>query len=128
MTKINAQASRHAQVGVMNRNKLRWWVRIVAAVVVAAVPLAAGAQESVDRVAGHELALRWCSSCHLVDPTQQYQGSDAVPTFVAVAAMKSTTSASLRVFLSTPHSRMPDFALSRDNIADLSAYILSLRK
>ena len=78
MTKINAQASRHAQVGVMNRNKLRWWVRIVAAVVVAAVPLAAGAQESVDRVAGHELALRWCSSCHLVDPTQQHQASDAV--------------------------------------------------
>ena len=112
----------------MNMNRLTGLGRIVAAVVVATVPLAAGAQESVNRAAGHDLALRWCSSCHLVDPSQQHQVSDAVPTFVAVAAMKSTTTASLRVFLSTPHARMPDFALSGDNIADLSAYILSLRK
>ncbi len=109
-------------------NRLTWLGRIVAAAVVVAIPRAAGAQESVDQIAGHELALRWCSSCHLVDPTQQHQVSDAVPTFVAIAAMKSTTTASLRVFLATPHARMPDFALSGNNIADLSAYILSLRK
>ena len=112
----------------MSTDKPIWLARIIAAAVVAAVALRAGAQESGNRCAGHELARRWCSSCHVVDPTQQRQGSDAVPTFAAIAAMKSTTPASLRVFLSTPHARMPDYALSRDNIADVSAYILSLRK
>jgi mono/diheme cytochrome c family protein len=79
-------------------------------------------------LAGHELATRWCSSCHVVDPGQQRQGTDAVPTFAAIAGMKSTTAASLKVFLATPHGQMPDYALSRDDIADVSAYILSLRK
>ncbi len=105
-----------------------WVARIVAAAALALVALPAGAQESGDRFAGHELAVRWCSSCHVVDPGQQHQGSDAVPTFAAIAAMKSTTAASLTVFLATPHAQMPDYTLSRDDIANVSAYILSLRK
>jgi len=105
-----------------------WQARIVAAVALALVALPAVAQESGDRFAGHDLATRWCSNCHVVDPGHQRQGSDAVPTFAAIAAMKSTTSASLKVFLATPHARMPDYTLSRDDIADVSAYILSLRK
>jgi mono/diheme cytochrome c family protein len=88
----------------------------------------AGAQEAGDPFAGHDLAVRWCSSCHVVDPVLQRQGSDAVPSFAAVAAMKSTTTASLAAFLSTPHARMPDYTLSRDDIANVSAYILGLRK
>jgi hypothetical protein len=42
--------------------------------------------------------------------------------------MKSTTPLSLRAFLQTPHERMPDLHLSRDEIDDLTAYILSLRR
>lgn len=105
-----------------------WLARIIAAVALALVALPAGAQESGDRLAGHELAVRWCSSCHVVDPGQQRQGSDEVPTFAAIAAMKSTTAASLTVFLATPHGQMPDYTLSREDIANVSAYILSLRK
>ncbi len=105
-----------------------WLARIIAMAALALVALPAGAQESGDRFAGHELAVRWCSSCHVVDPGQQRQGSDVVPTFAAIAAMKSTTAASLQVFLATPHGRMPDYTLSRDDIANVSAYILSLRK
>ena len=33
----------------------------------------------------------------------------------------------LDVFLQTPHHRMPDLHLSRTEIDDVSAYILSLR-
>jgi mono/diheme cytochrome c family protein len=105
-----------------------WVARIVVAAALALVALPAAAQESGDGVAGHDLAVRWCSSCHVVDPGQQHQGNDAVPTFAAIAAMKSTTAASLTVFLATPHARMPDYALSRNDIANVSAYILSLRK
>ena len=41
--------------------------------------------------------------------------------------MKSTTRLSLRVFLQTPHDRMPNLQLNRDEIDNVSAYILSLR-
>jgi hypothetical protein len=53
--------------------------------------------------------------------------SDAVPAFPAVARMPSTTALSLRVFLQTPHARMPNLHLSRDETDDVIAYILSLR-
>lgn len=98
--------------------------------VVAALALAAGttrAQESGNVFVGHELAQRWCASCHAIEAAAPRQASDAVPSFAAIAAMPSTTAASLRVFLATPHARMPDYALSRDDIANMSAYILSLR-
>ena len=38
-----------------------------------------------------------------------------------------TTRLSLTVFLSTPHHRMPDYSLTRQEIANVSAYILSLK-
>jgi hypothetical protein len=37
------------------------------------------------------------------------------------------TETSLRVFLRTPHTRMPDFILSRAETDDVISYILSLR-
>jgi hypothetical protein len=42
--------------------------------------------------------------------------------------MKSTTPLGLRVFLQTPHGRMPDLHLTRDEVDNLIAYILSLRR
>ena len=41
--------------------------------------------------------------------------------------MPSATALSLRVFLQTPHVRMPDFQLSNNEIDDVVAYILSLK-
>jgi hypothetical protein len=41
--------------------------------------------------------------------------------------MSSTTEAGLAAFLSTPHGKMPDYSLSRNEIRNVSAYILSLR-
>jgi hypothetical protein len=35
---------------------------------------------------------------------------------------------SLRAFLQTPHWRMPDLHLTRDEIDDIATYILSLRE
>ena len=70
----------------------------------------------------------WCSSCHVIGPTTVRGTSNGAPSFVAIAGMKATTAMSLRVFLQTPHARMPDLHLSRDEIADLASYILSLRR
>lgn len=41
--------------------------------------------------------------------------------------MPSTTSMSLRAFLSTTHPVMPNFELTNGQIDDVGAYILSLR-
>jgi cytochrome c len=86
------------------------------------------AQDAADADAGHQLARQWCAGCHIVDADQKLGGATGVPPFKAVASLPSTTFLSLNVFLQTPHDRMPDFKLSRDQIADVSAYIISLKE
>ena len=88
----------------------------------------AGSAHAQDVGAGREIAERWCSGCHLVDRMRKTAPNDAIPSFPAIADMKSTTLISLTVFLQTSHEPMPNFMLSRRQIADVSAYILSLRK
>ena len=82
-----------------------------------------------DRANGALIAKTWCAGCHIIDgASPQFGRSDAIPSFSAVANMPSTTAISLRVFLSTPHARMPDYNLTQKEIADVSDYILSLKK
>jgi mono/diheme cytochrome c family protein len=85
------------------------------------------AQDVGDAVTGRKLAETWCSSCHLVGETHGVVVSNGAPTFAAIAADKSITVLSLRAFLQTPHARMPDLHLSREEVDDLASYILSLR-
>lgn len=99
-------------------------VSVLTAILLSAWPHRAHAE---DVAAGRRLAESWCSSCHLVGPGSARGVSSGAPTFAAIAGQKSTTVLSLRVFLQTPHGRMPDLHLSRDEIDDLAAYILSLR-
>jgi len=42
--------------------------------------------------------------------------------------MGSTTKISLAAFLQMSHNRMPDFSLTRREIADVSSYILNLKR
>ncbi|MGE0724668.1 MAG: cytochrome c [Alphaproteobacteria bacterium] len=85
------------------------------------------ADEAGDAARGHEVARRWCAECHAIRRGDGRSTTDAAPPFPAIAAMPSTTRASLLVFLQTPHRQMPNFALSRTDMSDLSAFILSLR-
>ena len=77
---------------------------------------------------GHRLATLWCSSCHVVDRAAQSGTSTGAPPFPAIAQNKALTPLSLQVFLQTPHDRMPDLHLTRNESDDLIAYILSLRQ
>ncbi len=88
--------------------------------------LAMSGAHAADLADGKALAEKWCSHCHLTGPGQKRAG-DAAPTFTSIARMPSTTEMSLKAFLQTPHVRMPDYQLTRAEIDDLSAYILSLR-
>jgi mono/diheme cytochrome c family protein len=111
--------------------KLRIGCRVsllLAAIELGAPLYQADAQEIGDAVAGRQLAEGWCGSCHVAGPDAERGTSNGAPTFTAVARMKSTTPLSLRAFLLTPHARMTDLHLTRDEIDNVSAYILSLRR
>lgn len=78
--------------------------------------------------AGHRMAKTWCDSCHVVDSAQKSGTSNGAPPFTAIAKMKTTTFTGLEVFLQRPHDRMPDLHLSHEEIDDVAAYILSLKR
>jgi mono/diheme cytochrome c family protein len=85
------------------------------------------AQDGGNALAGQTLARQWCASCHLISGTEG-RTSDAAPPFEAVARRASTTATSLQVFLQTPHRRMPNYALTRQETDDVVAYILGPRR
>jgi mono/diheme cytochrome c family protein len=93
----------------------------------AASPAYSATAQAGDPDAGHTLVEKWCANCHIVDSAQKQGSSTGAPTFDAIAQMKSTTEMGLHVFLQTPHDRMPDLHLTRNELDDVSAYILSLR-
>jgi mono/diheme cytochrome c family protein len=79
-------------------------------------------QQVGDPAAGKQLAERTCIECHGAQNT-----SRKAPAFSTIAAMPSTTTQSLDVFLRTSHPTMPNLILSGTDRGDLIAYILSLR-
>ncbi len=91
--------------------------------VVLAALLPASAQAAADAAHGEQIARRWCSPCHIVSPDQKQASADVAP-FAEVARTK--TDAQIADFLTDPHPKMPDLQLSRDQIADLVAYIRTL--
>jgi mono/diheme cytochrome c family protein len=91
----------------------------VAAVAVSGPLLAAEPPED-----GKALSVRWCASCHVVEANRA--GTDAVPTFQAIADRPGTSAASLKAYLVKPHGQMPDFQLAFPHIDAISAYILGL--
>lgn len=74
---------------------------------------------------GAQLAQIWCASCHVI-PGAGGPALQGPPSFRAIAH-GSKTPDQLRVFLEHPHGSMPQLSLSRAEIADLLAYIASLR-
>jgi mono/diheme cytochrome c family protein len=96
-------------------------------VVILAAPAAWAQGDTTVTTAGRDLSIAWCAECHLVAREQPNVPSDAVPSFFAVADRASTTEMSLRAFLMTPHGEMPNVMLSREEIDEIVAYILSLK-
>ncbi len=72
---------------------------------------------------GLSIAKRWCAECHVVGEGQSRAKTDVLP-FATIATLKTTKE--LTVFLTDPHPKMPDMALSRLEIADIIAYIKTL--
>ena len=103
----------------------RWGFLAAATVAALCLPQIALAQDVEN---GARIAHTWCTNCHVVDSQDKGVKSDAAPPFDSIARQSGVTTTAIQVFLSTPHTRMPDFSLTRTEIRDVSAYIMSLRK
>jgi mono/diheme cytochrome c family protein len=78
---------------------------------------------AADAANGLRIAQRWCAECHLVTPNQARAKADVMP-FASVAERK--TAQEIAAFLTDPHPKMPNMGLSRNEIADIVAYIKTL--
>lgn len=84
----------------------------------------------LDVAEGNRLAHTLCVNCHVVERDGPLARADRVPSFPWIAQQPGLTQDFLRGWLtsSASHERMPDFSLTREEIQQLSAYILSLKK
>lgn len=78
--------------------------------------------------AGQTLAQTWCAGCHDITPEPKVARDNGPPPFAVIANGKNWTLARLQTFLMKPHGRMPDYSLTRQEIRDVSGYIMSLKK
>jgi mono/diheme cytochrome c family protein len=88
----------------------------------------AWAQPPGDPGRGRAIAHQLCSACHLVSREHRGPVPDGIPSFMTIAARPDATEDRiLGVLVSPPHPAMPTPPLSRQQLHDMTAYILSLR-
>ncbi len=81
-----------------------------------------------ERIAnGLEKAKLWCAHCHVVEPNSGAVAQSDVPSFAGIAARPDQTLEKTENGILDPHPPMPDLQLSREQVRDLSLYIMSLR-
>ena len=107
----------------MSGLSLRASLRVAAACAVAAMLLPDEAR-SADEIAGKAVAARWCSSCHT---TSAARGGDVAPPFEQLATRPGFDADALRTFLTNPHAPMKSLDLTRIEIDNLVAYLLTFR-
>jgi cytochrome c553 len=83
------------------------------------------AQEPGNAEAGHDLASKLCASCHIVG--NERRGSDMAPPFPVIAKDPATSLAELHGWGGRGHPMLPDLALTPKQVADINAYLDSLR-
>lgn len=99
-------------------------IRLAVCALFTLVPVSLALAKGDDKK-GEILASQWCATCHVVTPEQQSANPDA-PSFASIAADPLKSNDYLTGFLIDPHPPMPDMNLSRQEIADIVAYINSL--
>ena len=80
-----------------------------------------------DPAKGQALAERFCTNCHLIGGTAQGHANADVPSFHEIANMEGQTAGAITGHIILPKHPMPQISLTKSELADLSAYILSLR-
>lgn len=79
-----------------------------------------------DPVHGKVLAERLCSNCHLVSNAQEQVNVD-VPSFHEIGNLQSQTEGSIMAKIVMPKHPMPVIPITKSELEDLAAYIMSLK-
>jgi mono/diheme cytochrome c family protein len=90
------------------------------------VALARQVTSEPDPLHGKDLAQRLCSNCHLVGEGQEHAIID-VPSFREIADKEGQTEGAIMAHIVLPKHPMPAIPLTTSELADLAAYIMSLR-
>jgi mono/diheme cytochrome c family protein len=85
------------------------------------------AQDAGSAARGLELAQQLCSECHAVQKQQNKSPNGDAPAFQAIASVSGMTATALSAALHTSHETMPNVVLNPNELADVVAYILSLK-
>lgn len=81
-----------------------------------------------DPVKGRALAERACVACHVVSERAVSPVAADVPTFAAIANKPGQTMEAIAGRIVIPHPPMPAISLSREEIGNVVAYIMTLRR
>ena len=96
---------------------------IAAVTLVPQFPTFAQPAETTSISSGRHTVTTLCGPCH------EISGKTKVgPSFQDIANLPSTTAISLKAFLRSNHSNMPNFIISSADTDDVIAYILSLKR
>jgi mono/diheme cytochrome c family protein len=102
--------------------------RAVALLIALAVTAFSAKAQEGDIAAGHAFAREVCKACHMVEAEDGSSRKNAIgPAFHNIANTPGMTATAIRAFLTSSHPKMPNLILTQEEIADVSAYILSLR-
>ena len=93
----------------------------VFAALLATAMVTMGAAQAQSPTTGLRVAARWCSGCHPVDG-QPPRNSNRAPTWSQIAA-RPWTEAKFIAALSPPHPELAQAELSRQDFAELYAFI-----
>ncbi|MCG8559355.1 MAG: cytochrome c [Hyphomicrobiales bacterium] len=76
---------------------------------------------------GAELAVKLCSNCHTTQADNAARVKADVPTFREIAALDDQTDVRITGKIMMPRHPMPSINLTRSELADVVAYIQSLK-
>ncbi len=76
---------------------------------------------------GRELSKRFCINCHVVVPGAGISSTQSAPSFQAIAKHPEQSMERLAGTIIIPHPDMPAVSLTRYEIRDIVAYIMSLK-
>ena len=104
-------------------------IRLIPALAAMAIAIqGVQAQEFGNAQKGRLLAREVCAECHAVGRQRLRSPNSRSPSFAAIAATPGMTATALNVFLHTSHRDMPNLILNAEQTADISAYILNLKR
>lgn len=80
-----------------------------------------------DPAHGQDLAERLCTNCHLVGSGQQQHANADIPSFHEIANKEGQTTGVITAHIVLPKHPMPTIPLTKSELTDLAAYIMTLR-